>query len=150
MPFRFYCSHCQQRLSVSSQKRGQDVTCPRCRRVIQVPTREAAAGEVTSPPGDRAADHAAESFPQVADRGELVAGTPAAPTPGPGLRQQITLPRYVLYTQGILLGAVALVFFVFGMVVGSRSAPRGWAGGQRTDRDRGGAVGRRRQRGAAR
>ncbi len=41
------------------------------------------------------------------------------------MRQLVTIPRYVLYTQGFLLGAVALVFFVFGMVVGSRSRGEG-------------------------
>ncbi len=123
MPFRFHCSNCHQRLSVSSHKRGQDVKCPRCRRVVRVPAdvgndalgnAEGAATEVTS-------------FPAVPAHGDLTYAEHASANESAqtGLRQSVSIPRYVLYTQGFLLGAVALAFFVFGLIVGSRSRGEG-------------------------
>ena len=43
MPVQFICSQCSQLLSVGSRKIGTQVTCPRCRRSVVVPTPEAAA-----------------------------------------------------------------------------------------------------------
>jgi phage FluMu protein Com len=116
MPLRFHCSHCRQRLSVSSRKRGQEVKCPRCRRVIQVPERDSA--DTVAPD---AADE--QEFEGVEQRAELVYADRDEPRDphGDGPGQVVTIPRYVLYTQGFLLGLVALVFFVFGLIVGSRS-----------------------------
>jgi DNA-directed RNA polymerase subunit RPC12/RpoP len=114
MSFRFYCSHCHQRLSVSAQKRGQEVKCPRCRRVIVVPQAELA-GEP-----DAAPDDVPEPLPSVTVGGTESAAAATPPT-GADLRQRVTLPRYVIYTQGILLAGVALLFFVCGLIVGSHA-----------------------------
>ena len=42
-------------------------------------------------------------------------------TASPSDWQMVSVPRRVVYLQGFLLGIVALVFFVFGMIVGSGS-----------------------------
>jgi biopolymer transport protein ExbD len=42
MPIQFRCSTCQQLLSISRRKAGQQVFCPSCTAVLQVPTLEQA------------------------------------------------------------------------------------------------------------
>jgi hypothetical protein len=54
--------------------------------------------------------------------GELVYASDAATSSKEHDKQLVSIPRRVLYLQGFLLGAVALVFFVFGLIVGSRSS----------------------------
>ena len=120
MPFRFHCSNCHQRLSVSSEQRGQQVKCPRCHRTVHVPERgldwDDIAGEGEKP----------ESFspipilppPSERSPGETTLSGKSLHAEPPPI---VSVPRYVLYTQGGLLGLVALIFFVFGLIVGSRS-----------------------------
>jgi phage FluMu protein Com len=123
MPFRFYCTHCRQRLSVSSRKRGQEVKCPRCRRVTKVPDRE----QSTEDESKEATQEENVPLPSVSTPDELVYADEVEHNDHPptGPQQVVSIPRYVLYTQGFLLGAVALVFFVFGLIVGSRSSGDG-------------------------
>lgn len=129
MPFRFYCSNCQQRLSVSSRKRGEEVKCPRCRRVIRVPDLESAAQSAEQGGSDRTEE--SESFPEVSPHELLYADSASDDEPSAARdRRLVMIPRYVLYTQGFLLGAVALVFFVFGLIVGSRSHPEAESAGR--------------------
>jgi hypothetical protein len=40
----------------------------------------------------------------------------------PTSSDSVAVPRRVIYLQGFLLGAVAMVFFIFGLIVGSRSS----------------------------
>jgi len=136
MPVRFHCTHCHQRLSVASRMRGNDVKCPRCRRVIRVPapasspetspdispleTQEQGGAQVSFP--DVVADVVgrSKSLDSISSEGPASVATPVATENGT-MAHRLTVPRYVLYTQGFLLGTVALVFFVFGLVIGSRS-----------------------------
>ncbi len=120
MPIRFLCSNCHQRLSVTTRKAGQEVKCPICRRAVRVPERESAAND---------ADAASETpqpptmFPEVVADRELIYADPSPEAHRENARlERVLVPRYVLYSQGFLLGAVALVFFVFGLMVGGRSA----------------------------
>jgi hypothetical protein len=46
---------------------------------------------------------------------------PAGEEPGRPGAEHICVPRSVIFAQGLLLGAVALVFFVLGLIVGTRS-----------------------------
>ena len=121
MPIRFTCPNCQQRLSVSTQKSGRDVKCPTCRHVVRVPSE-------TSPPNHAAtqtSDAIAAALDQlkVADQeSELVYASEEEDGASPPDNRMVSVPRRVLYFQGFLLGAVALVFFIFGLAVGSRSS----------------------------
>ena len=138
MPIRFPCPECQQRLSVTSQKAGREVRCPRCRQTVLVPS-------VPTPPAANRSDEAL-TVPPAANESEpgSVPPPPSTPDPGPVPETElvyadaplesaaaavdaslVTLPRRYVYYQGFLLGAVALCFFVFGMIVGSRSGPTG-------------------------
>lgn len=139
MPVRFHCVHCHQRLSVSSRMRGEEVKCPRCRRVTRVPRRpgeepsgggsdveEKGSLPETSFPDVVASDIAAPPEGREEEAGErpsptapLAAATMLADRGIQSTGNRVAVPRYVLYTQGFLLGAVALVFFVFGLVVGT-------------------------------
>ncbi len=127
MPIRFHCSNCQQRLSVAPHKAGQEVKCPRCRRVVRVPASGNADSVGTT---ESSVPQQAESFPELAvpesaAGNALVYATNVAldETPNRSVAQNVSIPRYAIYTQGFLLGAVALAFFVFGLIVGSRSSP---------------------------
>lgn len=132
MPIRFVCSNCQQRLSVPERKAGSDVKCPRCRHVVTAPTRESATARenvVTPPPPSGPSPRANADEPlglpefSVEDQAEeLIYAPDANPSPDHGGDSNVVmLPRRVVYLQGFLLGAVALTFFVFGLIVGSRS-----------------------------
>ncbi len=121
MPIRVTCAHCGQRLSVPSEKAGRDVQCPRCRQVVEVAGQqwagmpEAPRAPASDPSGgaqSQGEDAPISVLPSAASR-------PAVPPPGAG--RTIQVPRPVVYMQGFLLGVVALVFFVFGLTVGSRS-----------------------------
>lgn len=121
MAIRFSCPQCHQRLSVASQKAEQDVKCPRCRQLVRVP---ADSTDTTSPPPLLPALGAEVSLTSVAEQvDELVyaegEGESSAPRGRAG--QFVVIRRRIIYLQGFLLGLVALVFFVFGMVVGNRS-----------------------------
>lgn len=117
MPIRFHCANCHQRLSVSTSKRGQQVKCPRCRRIVLVPQGDEPAADELQP---------VTAFPAIDAPTEtrmMEVAYPVAEQPQSAVTS-VTLPRYVLFIQGFLLGAVALVFFVFGLMVGSRSTAR--------------------------
>ncbi|MHB8968972.1 MAG: RING finger protein [Pirellulaceae bacterium] len=128
MAIRFPCPQCHQRLSVATQKAELDVRCPRCRQIVRVPAATvpaASTGSHIPPPPPLPAGYE-EVIPHVpiAERvDELVYAegdgerTASASRP----EQTVSVPRSLIYFQGFLLGAVALVFFVFGMIVGGRS-----------------------------
>lgn len=127
MPIRFSCPHCSQKLSVSTRKAGTSAKCPRCQKELTVPA-PAIAAQVSggeAPPATVADEGASEDDPYaqfvVYDDTELVYDdTVPLPRPGgtPSAQDRIAVPRYVLYTQGVLLGAVALTCFVFGVLTG--------------------------------
>ncbi len=129
MPIRFPCPHCRQKLSISTRKSGAQATCPRCGKELTVPTvplaeGAAAASEPAPPPIAADTDPQDNPYSQFAvhdDETELVYDTstpdPAIPA-APALTRRISLPRYVVLTQGILLGVVALLAFIVGLAAG--------------------------------
>ncbi len=133
MPIRFSCPHCTQKLSVSTRKAGKSANCPRCKKELTVPAPEPAAAQG----GGEAATAIAEEgeneddpYSQfvVYDETELVyddAASARHPGGTPSVHDRVSVPRYVLYTQGLLLGAVALTCFIFGVLTGGTffSAP---------------------------
>ena len=46
MPVRFVCSNCQKVLSVTRRKIGEQVECPACRQIVDVPTPEKGASQL--------------------------------------------------------------------------------------------------------
>jgi len=133
MPIRFSCPHCTQKLSVSTRKAGKVANCPRCKKELTVPAPEPATGEggggaatATAEEGENEDDPYSQFV--VYDDTELVYDD-AAPVSHPGgtpsVQDRVAVPRYVLYTQGLLLGAVALTCFIFGVLTGGTffSAP---------------------------
>jgi hypothetical protein len=132
MPIRFSCPHCTQKLSVSTRKAGKAANCPRCKKELTVPSPEPAAVPSDSAEVATAEEGENEDDPYsqfvVYDETELVYDD-AAPVSHPGgvpsAHDRVAVPRYVLYTQGLLLGAVALTCFIFGVLTGGTffSAP---------------------------
>ena len=136
MPIRFPCPHCRQKLSISTKKSGAKANCPRCGKELTVPTVqrvEAAtasflagtemSSEPAPPPIAGESDGEDNPYSQFAvyDETELVYDTAPAAVAAPAappLARRISLPRYVLLTQGILLGVVALVCFALGLAMG--------------------------------
>jgi DNA-directed RNA polymerase subunit RPC12/RpoP len=120
MPTRFHCPECHQRLSVDTLKEDQHVKCPRCRRVVRVPN--VSVEERGAPP-----------LPDGPPPASLVsAEPPSVSTAPPGSRADVPgddgaghvrVPRVIIYCQGLLLGGVALLFFIFGLIVGGHSQP---------------------------
>src|SRR4051812_20278583 len=131
MPIRFSCPHCTQKLSVSTRKAGKTANCPRCKKELTVPASEPAAGQgegeaTTAEEGENEDDPYAQFV--VYDETELVyddAALVRQPGGTPSVQDRVAVPRYVLYTQGLLLGAVALTCFIFGVLTGGTffSAP---------------------------
>jgi hypothetical protein len=144
MPIPFACVHCGTALSVSSTQAGTTLQCPTCQQVVEVP----AGGGRTGPPprpGTAGASPtqgatpppplpptAAGTFdaPPVHLPQEPPVHSPVEPPVAwtPGARQEaadlVSVPRHVLYLQGLLLGAVAVGAFWIGLLVG-RSGPHG-------------------------
>ena len=123
MPIRFSCPHCTQKLSVSTRKAGKTAECPRCKRELTVPAPEAA--EVQAGSEAAAEDRESEDDPYsqfvVYDDAELVYDDSvhvAHPGGTPSAHDRVVVPRYVLYTQGLLLAAVGLTCFIFGVLTG--------------------------------
>lgn len=94
--------------------------CPRCHRLVLVPAAEAGREDNET---SRTGPEGIDSFPEVASEEEFTdSEQPRAKASAPhDIPPSVTVPRRVLYTQGFLLGAIALIFFVFGLIVGSRS-----------------------------
>ena len=122
MPIRFTCPQCRQRLSVPSEKdeSGREVPSvpPGCAGPGRVHRRRAGTAARTREQARRSNP----SLPptEVDDAVQAVdVGEPD--TASRSDSQTVSVPRRVVYLQGFLLGIVALVFFVFGMIVGSGS-----------------------------
>jgi hypothetical protein len=134
MPIRFPCPHCQQKLSVSSRKAGTKAHCPRCHKELTIPEQKTAVSSAGAP--DQAAasadDEEDDPYSQfvVYDETELVyeqaeAATPRRASPPHAVPDRVAVPRLVIYTQGALLGLVALASLVLGVLLGGTfySAP---------------------------
>jgi len=146
MPIKFACERCGARLSVSSRKAGTRAKCPKCEQSLTVPspprkeageaTEEAApADAATEPvesttPAPQAQDNPLAEFLVYDSEAELVyavddeessslAGFQASLDP-----DKVAVPRSILYVQGVLLGLVALMSLIVGILIGRGLAPQ--------------------------
>ena len=124
MPIRFACSNCQQALSVPDDKAESEVKCPRCHRVVTAPTTDQ--GPLPPPSSDVGSNASElppyEQFTVERSDSELVyAADEPSTIHTPEDQQLVAVPRRIVFIQGFLLGAIAIVFFIFGVVVGSHS-----------------------------
>ncbi len=133
MPIRFTCLGCGKRLSAGSHKAGQQAKCPICRQIQLVPDVNAADSERPPPPPPTADVPKISTVNSAGSRpwdtsDEIVYSVPedrrADRTKEPAGDQTITVGRHIVYLQGVLLSLVALVFFVFGIIVGTHSSNR--------------------------
>jgi phage FluMu protein Com len=139
MPIKFACEHCGARLSVSSRKAGAQAKCPKCQRVLEIPAlergeapaqpvaRDEPSGAIPAagPPGD---DPLAQ-FLVYDSESELIYATEDEENPSQaGFRasldpHKVAVPRAILYMQGALLGLVALMSLLIGILLGRGCSP---------------------------
>lgn len=146
MPIKFACEHCGARLSVSSRKAGARAKCPKCQETLTVPTPPRAKAdkptEAVAEPTEAAAKPSDSKAPALQTQedplaeflvydseAELVyaaddeessslAGFQASLDP-----DKVAVPRSILYMQGGLLGLVALMSLIVGILIGRGLAP---------------------------
>lgn len=126
MPIKFLCEHCNAKLQVATRKAGTQQTCPRCKKLMTIPEAEIAEAMLAMKSSDRFSDLGGpeEEFLEftVFDDEELVYDIDSERAASHRLAkidpQRISIPRMAIYIQGALLGVVACVFFVFGVMVG--------------------------------
>jgi hypothetical protein len=125
MPIRFTCPHCRQKLSVAQRKAGTATECPRCHGTLTVPEPPAetkATGE--QPAANAPLGEAPEFLPEADEFAGLeliyeTASEPKAPPAPSRFREEVAVPRYIIYLQGGLIAVVALVSLAIGMLLGS-------------------------------
>ena len=123
---RFACQQCDQLLSVTASRQGQTVNCPKCERANVVPNAEVAALQLAERRKRRdkkkqegAGD--ASQFEVYDDETEFIFETDEDEEGyygGRVDRSKVAVPRVVLYTQGALLGVVAIGAFLLGWLLG--------------------------------
>lgn len=126
MPIKFLCDQCNSKLQVATRKAGTQQTCPRCRKQIVIPEPEIAEAMLAMKTSDRFSEGwEDEDFLEFAlyDDEELVyddasGDSMSSPRIARVDPDRISLPRTAIYIQGALLGVVACVFFVFGVMAG--------------------------------
>jgi hypothetical protein len=133
MPIRFSCQHCGQRLRIASRKAGKEVECPKCHETIVVPAGDA---EPAPPPAPAEPPVSEEDYPpEEMPLSEFVVydddvewvyesdEDESNVAPGRVDLDRVSVPRSVLYAQGILLGVVGLTAFALGVLVGGGRSP---------------------------
>lgn len=127
MPIKFLCEYCNSKLQVATRKASTQQTCPRCKKTILIPEPEIAEAMLAMKSSDRFSEGGweDEDFLEFAiyddeelvydDAEEALLHSPKIARVDP---TRISLPRTALYIQGALLGVVACVFFVFGVMAG--------------------------------
>jgi ribosomal protein S27E len=124
MPIRFACSNCQQELSVPENKAEREVKCPRCRRVVIAPTADQQPLSPLVPPGPPKGEAPPLHSQFAVEEGEselVYAPEESSAIQSPADQDLVAIPRRIVFIQGFLLGAIAIVFFILGVVVGSHS-----------------------------
>ncbi len=131
MPVKFPCDHCDHVLKVSTSKIGKSARCPKCNEKFKIPTVEegaAALDRIAEAKGSRAedADESEDPFseftvydedPEVVYEFESDPGAQAAATATVD-HGKIAVSRTVLYSVGVVQIVIAIVFFIFGIIVG--------------------------------
>jgi len=131
MPIRFVCEQCGQKLTARTRQVGHVAKCPKCKQDVTVPqasTRESSGSRPSDtepaghdePPGDIYSqfvvyDDDAEWVYE--DDPAHIAGKPTAVN-----IDRVSIPRNILYLQGILLASVAAAAFICGILIGGGRA----------------------------
>jgi phage FluMu protein Com len=139
MPIKFACEHCGARLSVSSRKAGAQAKCPKCQQVLQVPANahsedaalpDAVAESFAAMPaaGPSGADPLAQFLVYDSEAELIYATEDEEGTSQAGFRasldpHKVAVPRSILYMQGALLGLVAMMSLMVGILIGRGCSP---------------------------
>jgi phage FluMu protein Com len=128
-PVRFPCPQCEQLLSIREEKSGRKVRCPKCKVVLVVPSHEAAAQAVAEHRSRATASQETASQEPVDPFAEMVVYDDAPLTYDASYDEpeqyttevdadRVSISRRVIYGQGILIAAVALVALMMGFSIG--------------------------------
>lgn len=124
-PVRFPCPQCDQLLSIREEKIGRKVRCPNCKVAVVVPNHEAAAeamAEHRLPANSSRADDPFAEMVVYDDAPLKYDASYDEPEPQQQAddvdRDRVSISRSVIYGQGVLIAAVALVAFIMGFVIG--------------------------------
>ena len=114
---KFRCSSCDKPLSIGRRKAGAKVTCPKCKASIVVPLDS----ELEDPEDSRENPFGEFEVYDEFDEPELIYEEDSAGRKNdkPALNGRISISRKLVYFQGALLGIVAIVFFLLGLIAGS-------------------------------
>lgn len=129
MPIRFRCPHCQQRLSIGSHKTGVSIECPTCKAQVTVPSEvETLSVKETALASSAKEEKAVAIAPSVASSPSDAATTsPPSSANFLGITPlddgRVSVPRSVIFSQGLLLGAVAVTCLVIGVFLGRAFSP---------------------------
>ena len=133
MPIRFACEECGQKLSARSRQVGHVAKCPKCKHDVTVPassTRSSTGSQPSEPESPGEAEDQDDLYSQFVvydDDAEWVyedETEPSQKAPVAVTIERVSIPRNILYIQGVLLALVAIVAFVFGVLVGSGGSPK--------------------------
>jgi len=133
MPIRFACEQCGQKLSARTRQVGHVAKCPKCKNDVTVPASSTRESSGSRPPLSESSgavedqDDVYSQFVVYDDDDEWVYEDEAEPSrnaPAAVDIDRVSIPRTILYFQGILLALVAVIAFVFGVLVGGRGSPR--------------------------
>jgi len=139
MPIRFSCEVCRTPLAVATRKAGAEVNCPKCQAKIVVPAATAAVGApamgpsieppdappIPGEPGSEEPDWSKIVEAVEIPRSAIVSAGMRAPVEVEVDRDQISIPRRLIYVQaGVFAGALLFVF-VIGYLVGRGVGPAG-------------------------
>ncbi len=128
MAIKFVCEGCRSKLKVGSRKAGTETTCPTCGTAILIPTQERADAleAMRRLESEKSGDAPTPEGPflefQVFDDVEYTYIDDEPPLTGDkqsSMAQTVPISRFVIYTQGSLLGIVAIVCFLLGLMVGT-------------------------------
>ncbi len=133
MPIRFACEQCGQKLSARTRQVGHVAKCPKCKNDVTVPASSTRASSGSRPSVSEASGEAEDQddlysqFVVYDDDAEWVYEDETEPSRSAPVAvdvDRVSIPRSILYFQGILLALVAIVAFVFGVLVGGRGSPK--------------------------
>jgi DNA-directed RNA polymerase subunit M/transcription elongation factor TFIIS len=133
MPIRFACEQCGQKLSARTRQVGHVAKCPKCKSDVTVPASSTRSSSGSRPPDSESPgeeedqDDLYSQFAVYDDDAEWIyedETESSQQAPVAVNIDRVSIPRNILYFQGILLAVVAIVAFVFGVLVGGGSSPR--------------------------
>jgi len=119
---KFRCASCNKPLSIGRRKIGAAVACPKCKTKTVVPE---TSFESSASDAEESLLNEFQVYDDDFDEPSLVyADDEISRKAELQLNDRLSVPRKAVYFQGVLLGIVAIFFFLLGLLIGSTTAPK--------------------------